>query len=216
MPREEESCRGFALGKPTGMVDGIDVTLLDPEDEGGRRLLILADHPDLQQAITAGKREVKRGGEVVNPELHLQMHLVLVNQLWDDTPPETWDTAKRLTADGYERHEVLHMLASVVSADVFEALQGRAPDARRTLERLAALPADWEERRAGLVRSDTPTAPSDAPRKGGPGTNDDRRQLHDRRTDHSLALAERPRDPALADAGQSFEASFSCESRNDG
>jgi hypothetical protein len=23
---------------------------------------------------------------VVNPELHLQMHLVVVNQLWDDTP----------------------------------------------------------------------------------------------------------------------------------
>ena len=150
MPREEESRRAFALGTPTGMVDGIDVTLLDPEDEDGRRVLILADHPDIQQAIAAGKHEVKRGGEVVNPELHLQMHLVVVNQLWDDTPPETWDTAKRLTADGYERHEVLHMLASVVSADVFEALQGQAPDARRTLERLAALPAGWEDRRAGL------------------------------------------------------------------
>jgi len=150
MPREEESRRGFTLGKPTGIVDGVDVTLLDPEDQDDRRLLILADHPDLHQAIAAGKREVKRGGEVVNPELHLQMHLVVANQLWDDTPPETWDTAKRLTADGYERHEVLHMLASVISADIFDALRGRAPDAGWTLERLAALPAGWEERRAGL------------------------------------------------------------------
>ncbi len=150
MPRERESRRSFALGKPTGTVDGIDVSLLDPEDEDGRRLLVLADHPDIQRAIAAGKREVKRGGELVNPELHLQMHLVVANQLWDDTPPETWNTAKRLSADGYERHEVLHMLASVVSADVFEALQGGTPDARRTLERLAALPASWKERRAGL------------------------------------------------------------------
>lgn len=150
MPREEDKRRDFALGKSTGMVEGVDVALLDPEDEDDRRLLILADHPDLQQAIAAGKREIKRSGEVVNPELHLQMHLVVANQLWDDHPPETWDTAQRLTASGYERHEVLHMLASVVSADVFEALQGRAPDPRGTLERLAELPASWEKRRAGL------------------------------------------------------------------
>jgi hypothetical protein len=78
------------------------------------------------------------------------MHLIVANQLWDDTPPETWDTAKRLLAVGYERHEVLHMLTSVASADVFDALQGQPHNPARTLERLAALPETWERRRAEL------------------------------------------------------------------
>jgi hypothetical protein len=78
------------------------------------------------------------------------MHLVVANQLWDDTPPEMWLTAQRLTGAGYERHEVLHMLGSVVSDDIYKALRGEAQDAERTRQALAALPGDWEERRAGL------------------------------------------------------------------
>jgi hypothetical protein len=59
----------------------------------------------------------------VNPVLHIAMHEIVANQLWANDPPEMWETAARLLAAGYERHEVLHMLASVVSDELFEALR---------------------------------------------------------------------------------------------
>jgi hypothetical protein len=59
-----------------------------------------------------------------------------------------WETAQRLLGAGYERHEVLHMLASVVSADVFSALQDNQPhDPARTRAALTALPESWEQQR---------------------------------------------------------------------
>jgi hypothetical protein len=81
----------------------------------------------------------------MNPALHIAMHEVVVNQLWADDPPEMWQTAKRLTEAGYERHEVLHMLASVVSTQVWGALANSAPyDVERVRMELAALPEGWE------------------------------------------------------------------------
>ena len=31
----------------------------------------------------------------MNPRLHLKMHEIVATQLWDDSPPEVWDTAAR-------------------------------------------------------------------------------------------------------------------------
>jgi len=42
--------------------------------------------------------------------------------LWDDHPPEAWETAQRLVALGYERHAVQHMLCSVVAREVWSVL----------------------------------------------------------------------------------------------
>jgi len=69
-----------------------------------------------------GRREVDISGTKVNPRLHLSMHEIVVNQLWDGIPPETWEAAQRLLAQGHDRHEVLHMLAEVASAVAFRAL----------------------------------------------------------------------------------------------
>jgi len=68
-----------------------------------------------------------------------------------DEPPEMWQTATRLTDAGYERHEVLHMLASVVSEDVYAALHDNQPhNPARTRAALAALPESWELQRAAI------------------------------------------------------------------
>jgi hypothetical protein len=57
--------------------------------------------------------EVSIGGKPVSPRLHLSMHKIVANHLWDDEPPQTRQTARPLLALGYERHDVPHMLGSV-------------------------------------------------------------------------------------------------------
>jgi hypothetical protein len=139
----EEERRAFAVPPATGEVDGIDLALLDPSDPDERRLLIEAEHPELRDALERDE-EILVGGEPMNPRLHIAMHEIVANQLWDDDPPATWQTAQRLLADGYERHEVLHMLASVVSTEVWGTLaRGIEPDRNRYVAALDKLPASY-------------------------------------------------------------------------
>jgi Domain of unknown function (DUF1841) len=149
MPSEER--RRFAVPAATGEFDEIDLAYLDPADEDERRILILAEHPELYDAIEAGLDEIHQHGTTINPTLHIAMHEIVANQLWDDDPPEVWHTAQRLLNAGYERHEVLHMLASVNSDAVYDALHDEKPadlDAMRAA--LAALPESWERRRIDI------------------------------------------------------------------
>jgi hypothetical protein len=137
--------RGFAAPPVQGTVRGIDLAALDPDDPDDRHFLILAVHPELWEAVEKGQDEVEIGRSRFNPQVHLTIHEIVANQLWDDEPPETWQTAQRLIASGYERHEVLHMLTSAVAEEIWGALQGgRGYDEARYLAALAALPDSWE------------------------------------------------------------------------
>jgi hypothetical protein len=79
------------------------------------------------------------------------MHEIVANQLWADDPPETWPTARRLMALGYARHEILHMLGSVVSGEAWRTMQYKEPfDPDRFRAGLEALPDSWEAERAEL------------------------------------------------------------------
>jgi hypothetical protein len=117
----EAARKEFACSPGSGVLDEIDLALLDRDDEDQRRILIEAEHPGLKEALDKGIDEVHRGTEAMSPGLHMAMHEIVTNQLRADNPPEMWETAQRLTASGYARHEVLHMLGSVSSAP------GRAP-----------------------------------------------------------------------------------------
>jgi hypothetical protein len=87
----------------------------------------------------------------MNPRLHLLMHEVVANQLWDNDPPEVWQTAQRLLAAGYERPEILPMLASVTSNALYETLHDNQPaDPQAICQGLAALPESWEQQRAEI------------------------------------------------------------------
>ena len=113
--------------------------------------MILAEHPEFHRAVEAGRSEVHVKGTTINPDLHLATHEIVANQLWADDPPEVWQTARRLLAAGYERHEVLHMLGSVVSGDIYDALRNdRPPDLDKIRAALAALPESWERQRAEI------------------------------------------------------------------
>lgn len=147
----ETERRLFVAPPARGEHDGIDLALLDPADPDERRLLIEAEHPELQRAIRAGRGEIHLDGEAMSPNLHIAMHEIVANQIWDDEPPETWQTAQRLLEAGYDRHEVLHMLASVVSNDVYRVLaEGQPHDPERTLAGLAELPESWARQRADI------------------------------------------------------------------
>src|SRR5690348_2806854 len=85
------------------------------DDESDRETLVLHEHPELEQAIEDDLDEIAVNGQAMNPRMHIMIHTIVANQLWVGDPPETWETARRLTALGYDRHEVLHMLGGAVN-----------------------------------------------------------------------------------------------------
>jgi hypothetical protein len=141
---DELERRQWVVPRTRGWMHGIDLALLDPTDADERGLLIQAEHPELQQAIDQDVDEIEIGGATISPRLHLSMHEIVANQLWDDEPPETWQTARRLLALGYERHDVLHMLGSAVAGELWHVTHEGVPfDHERFVGALDALPGSW-------------------------------------------------------------------------
>jgi hypothetical protein len=135
--------RSWALPVATGSYRGLDVALLDRDDEDDRRCLIEAEHPWFADALR-NDVELDLDGESMSPRLHISMHEVVTTQLWADNPPEVWVTAQRLAAVGYDRHVVLHMIASLVSQDLWETVHQHKPfDREQYARRLASLPDGW-------------------------------------------------------------------------
>jgi hypothetical protein len=141
----EENRRRWAVPAGQGRMGDVQLSLLDPGAEGDRHFLILAEHPELQQAIEEDRDEITLHGYAMSPRLHISMHEIVANQLWMDDPPETWQTVQRLVPLGYERHEILHMLGSVVSGEAWHTVHHKQPyDPARFRAGLAALPDSWE------------------------------------------------------------------------
>ena len=115
-----------------------DFPRLDPNDPDERRLLIEGEHPEYHGALSDPSFDGEIDG--VNPRLHIAMHEIVANQLWDDDPPEAWAAAQRLVAQGHDRHDVLHALADVVARQLHGALSTGLPIAdsayRRALDAL--------------------------------------------------------------------------------
>lgn len=137
---DEAERRSFACPPRRGRLRDIDLSYLDPGDPDDRHLLILSEHPDLAQAIERGEHELVIGGEPMSPNLHIAVHEIVTNQLWDDDPPEVWQTARRLLAAGHERHEVLHALAGVAVEEIWQIRQQQKPfDRKRYVRALRKL-----------------------------------------------------------------------------
>jgi len=129
-------------------LDAVGVTLEQLSDPDVRSVVIRHEHPEFEQALKEGRREIDGADGPMNPRLHLTMHQIVATQLWDDSPPEVWDTAVRLLDAGYERHEILHMLGRPVGDQVWEALHNERPyDREQHMAALRALPGSWERER---------------------------------------------------------------------
>lgn len=143
-----EERRRFVCPPPRGQFEEIELSLLDPADPDDRRFLIEAEHPELVRALEEDRDEIVLHGQRMSPRLHLTLHEIVANQLWDDDPPEAWRTARRLLDLGYERHEILHMLCSAMATEVWAVLhEGRSAEPERYLRALEELPGSWEARR---------------------------------------------------------------------
>ena len=66
-----EERRAFVCPPGNGVVDEIDLSLLNPADEDDQRFLIEAEHPELRHALDDDVAEIQRGGEAMNPRLHI-------------------------------------------------------------------------------------------------------------------------------------------------
>jgi Domain of unknown function (DUF1841) len=126
-----------------GTCQGLGLELLDPGDEDERAMLVEALHPEFTDALH-GEEEVIVYGQAVSPRLHVAMHQVVASQLLADDPPETWQTVQRLAGLGYDWHNLMHMIAALVTGDVYSAVkEHRQPGPAGYARRLSELPGDW-------------------------------------------------------------------------
>lgn len=96
--------------------------LLDPQDLDERSVLYEDHLPGLGDGFPRAGREV------------------VANQIFDDEPPETWATAQRLLADGFDREQVLDQLVFVAVESLQRALGGVPLDPTAYVAALARLP----------------------------------------------------------------------------
>jgi hypothetical protein len=133
----------WAMPAGHGSYRGLDLELLDAADEDELALLIEAQHPELADALRSDE-EITVGGEPFSPRLHIAMHQIVASQLLADDPSETWQTVRRLAGLGYDWHNIMHMIAAVITADLYAATTEQRPfDARDYVRRLHELPGDW-------------------------------------------------------------------------
>jgi beta-lactamase class A len=130
-----------------GALERIGARVEDLADSEVRAAAIPGDHPEVEQALRDGRDDVVFDGQPVSVRLHVMVHEIVANQLVDDDPAEVFQTARRLLVAGYDRHEVLHMLASVVADQILTVVAGgEGYDCELHLASLATLPGSWERR----------------------------------------------------------------------
>jgi Domain of unknown function (DUF1841) len=144
--RGEEARRRFVADP--GALGALDLKLDELSDPDVRSVVICHEHPEFSEALVEGGGEIEGADGPINPRVHLTLHEIVATQLWDDSPPEVWDTAVRLLDAGYERHEILHMLARPVVGHIWGALHDERPyDLESHVAALRALPGSWERER---------------------------------------------------------------------
>jgi Domain of unknown function (DUF1841) len=136
--------RSWAVPQGHGTYRGLDLELLDPDDEDERTFLLEAQHPELEEALKRNEEITTASGEPMSPGLHVMMHLAVANQLLADDPPETWQTVRRLAGLGYDWHNVMHMISGPVGEAVYHTMTEERPfDREDYVRQLAELPGDW-------------------------------------------------------------------------
>lgn len=115
--------RTFAMPYFSTRIGGDDFQELDPNDPDERAILIEGEHPEYHDALADPGFEGEVDG--VNPRLHLAMHEIVANQLWDNDPPETWHAARRLRDLGHDRHDILHAIGEVVMTHLHASLMAQ-------------------------------------------------------------------------------------------
>lgn len=123
---EDVERRRFAMPFGGTRVGGVDYRFLDPADEDERRLLIIGEHPPAYHAVWTNPGDVEELGGT-NPRLHITIDEIVINQLWDNTPPEVWTAAQRLSSAGQSRWDVIHKIAELFARHLHPTLTRDEP-----------------------------------------------------------------------------------------
>jgi hypothetical protein len=96
---DQRARREFAVPLPDDReADVADVADIDAADPDGRAVVTAAEFAHCGPEGPAGEKFVAAASRVVE-------------EIWNDAPARTWQEARRLTATGLDRHDVIHALA---------------------------------------------------------------------------------------------------------
>jgi hypothetical protein len=100
------------------------------EGEDAVTMEVLRQHPEYsdlweQAELPLSEEEVLRDG--VNPFLHVTIHATVENQIANGDPPQTAETLEALIQAGYDRHEAIHAIGSLVAEQIFEIMARDQP-----------------------------------------------------------------------------------------
>jgi hypothetical protein len=100
------------------------------EGEDAITLEVLKQHPEYfdlweQAELPLSEEEVLRDG--VNPFLHVTIHATVENQIVNGDPPQTAETLEAMIRAGYDRHEAIHTIGSLVAEQIFEIMTHDQP-----------------------------------------------------------------------------------------
>jgi hypothetical protein len=114
--------RMFAMPSAGTPIGDEEFPFLDPSDPDDRGLLVEGEHPGYHEVLADPASDTV---DVTNMRLHIAVHEIVANQLWDDQPPQAWQAARRLLATGAERHDVLHAIGNVLVEHLHGLLTGQ-------------------------------------------------------------------------------------------
>jgi len=112
--------REFALPYGGTRIGDEDYPHLDRSNVDDRQILMLGEHPEFH---ATSEDKVRDSGT----RMHITMDTAVVNQLWDNNPPETWEAAQRLRAAGMRRLDIIHKIADLLVEHMVPVLKYQAP-----------------------------------------------------------------------------------------
>jgi hypothetical protein len=100
------------------------VNILEGED--AKIAAIMEDHPEFDPFWSLGEasatpQEIQ--GQIVNPFVHVTLHLQIQNQIEREFPQEVKKTFLRLVEQGESDHEAIHQIISIYASLYFKALR---------------------------------------------------------------------------------------------
>jgi hypothetical protein len=100
------------------------------EGEDAVTVEVLKQHPEYfdlweQAELLPPDEEVLRDG--VNPFLHVTIHATVENQIANGDPPQTAETLEAMIQAGYDRHEAIHAIGSLIAEQIFEIMAHDQP-----------------------------------------------------------------------------------------
>ncbi|TQJ04113.1 DUF1841 family protein [Amycolatopsis cihanbeyliensis] len=136
---------------------------LEPTDPEQRRLLVIGEHPEYHDALgdELGEAALRVEDGEFDAAAYLAMKVSIVDQLWDDEPPEVWTAASRLREQGAEREDILDRLVDVLAGAAVQDRDGDEDTADAGAEE-GELRFDLDEYRQALAELDgVPSGSSD-------------------------------------------------------